>query len=163
MYRDKNSRANIQFYKVELGDKCVYAGEYPGDRDNEIAKKKISRLLEMGIRHFIDLTEEGELIPYSTMLPIGTTYLRFPIVDQNTPKREDSVVQLLNDIHELQKKEGGIYIHCWGGVGRTGTIIGCLIAKELNLSLEDSLKQLRKDFEAETMPKSAYRVTPENE
>ncbi len=22
-----------------------------------------------------------------------------------------------------------MYVHCWGGVGRTGTVVGCLLAK----------------------------------
>lgn len=22
---------------------------------------------------------------------------------------------------------GGVYVHCWGGIGRTGTVVGCLL------------------------------------
>ncbi|HTW99459.1 MAG TPA: protein-tyrosine phosphatase family protein [Acidimicrobiales bacterium] len=25
---------------------------------------------------------------------------------------------------------GAVYLHCWGGVGRTGTVVGCLLADE---------------------------------
>jgi hypothetical protein len=62
------------------------AGEYPGDRDPVKARKKINRFLEVGVRHFIDLTESGELVPYESILSeealranITATYERFPI------------------------------------------------------------------------------------
>jgi protein-tyrosine phosphatase len=27
-----------------------------------------------------------------------------------------------------------VYVHCWGGIGRTGTVIGCLLAHNGNSS-----------------------------
>ena len=41
------------------------AGEYPGAIDPEETERKVTALLEAGIDHFIDLTAEGELAPYS--------------------------------------------------------------------------------------------------
>lgn len=38
-------------------------------------------MLHFGVRHFVDLTEEGELKPYSHLLPKDATYMRFPIRD----------------------------------------------------------------------------------
>jgi hypothetical protein len=35
------------------------AGEYPGDKDPVKAREKINRFLEVGVRHFVDLTEFG--------------------------------------------------------------------------------------------------------
>ena len=26
------------------------------------------------------------------------------------------------------RTRGGVYVHCWGGVGRTGTVVGCMLA-----------------------------------
>jgi hypothetical protein len=40
------------------------AGEYSGDKDPDKARKKIRQFLAAGIRHFVDLTEGGELAPY---------------------------------------------------------------------------------------------------
>jgi hypothetical protein len=44
------------------------AGEYPGDKDRVKARKKIKQFLAAGVRHFVDLTEGGELVPYDAIL-----------------------------------------------------------------------------------------------
>ena len=139
----------------------LFAGEYPGDKDEEVAKQKIKQMVHFGVKHFVDLTEEGELRPYSHLLPKGTTYLRFPIPDCGVPQSVESVNRLLDKIADFEKMDGYTYIHCWGGVGRTGTIVGCLKARELQLCGHeyDALTVLRNFFR--DMPKSAYRKTPE--
>ena len=140
----------------------LFAGEYPGDKDEETAKRKINNMVHFGVKHFVDLTEEGELRPYSHLLPKGTTYLRFPIPDGGVPKSIDLVNRLLDKIAYLEKTESYTYIHGRGGVGRTGIIVGCLKARELQRrgSNEcDALTVLRNFFRY--MPKSAYRKTPD--
>lgn len=153
------SRPLYQSYEVH-GNGIIYAGEYPGDKDGEHARQKIEQMHHFGIRHFIDLTEEGELHPYSHLLPADTTYTRFPIADCGAPKSIESVQRLLMRIEELKKMNGYVYVHCWGGVGRTGTIVACYLSQnweepDLNLVLD----ALRRNFSE--MPKSAYRKTPE--
>ena len=139
----------------------LWAGEYPGDKNGEYAKDKLNRMMQFGVRCFFDLTEEGELIPYKDWLPANVNYVRFPIRDVSVPKSIEDVRQLVNTI--LQKadgKHGEVYVHCWGGVGRTGTIIACLIAEKMeNPTLEKVMGELRKRFSM--MPKSAHRQTPE--
>ena len=67
---------------------------------------------------------------------------------------------LLLRIEELKKMEGYVYVHCWGGVGRTGTIVACYLAQNREEpNLEHTLEVLRRYFSE--MPKSAYRKTPE--
>jgi hypothetical protein len=46
----------------------LLAGEYPGARDSEEARKRLRSFLNAGVRHFIDLTEAGELEPYAELL-----------------------------------------------------------------------------------------------
>ena len=41
------------------------AGEYPGAWQPAQAATGLKSLLDAGIDHFIDLTEQGELLPYS--------------------------------------------------------------------------------------------------
>ncbi|MBQ2394194.1 MAG: ADP-ribosylglycohydrolase family protein, partial [Alistipes sp.] len=131
-----------------------------GDKNGEFAKHKIEQMYHFGIRHFIDLTEEGELRPYNHLLPNDTTYTRFPIPDCGAPKSIESVQRLLLRIEELKKMEGYVYVHCWGGVGRTGTIVACYLAQNREEpNLEHTLEILRRHFSE--MPKSAYRKTPE--
>ena len=148
-----------QSYEVH-GNGIIYAGEYPGDKNGEFAKNKIEQMYHFGIRHFIDLTEEGELRPYKHLLPNDTTYTRFPIVDCGAPKNIESVQRLLLRIEELKKMEGYVYVHCWGGVGRTGTIVACYLSQNWKEpELNNTLEVLRRNFSE--MPKSAYRKTPE--
>ena len=148
-----------QSYEV-WGNGIIYAGEYPGDKNGELAKHKIERMHHFGIRHFIDLTEEGELRPYNHLLPSDTTYTRFPIVDCGAPKSVESVQRLLLRIEELKKMDGYVYVHCWGGVGRTGTIIACYLSQNWKeVDMNQTLEVLRRNFSE--MPKSAYRKTPE--
>ncbi len=146
-------------YEV-CGRGVIYAGEYPGDKNEKVAKRKIEQMHHFGIRHFIDLTEEGELRPYSLLLPSDTTYTRFPIRDCGIPESIERVRCLLLRIEELKKMEGYVYLHCRGGIGRTGTIVACYISQNWeNTDLKHVLEVLRRHFSA--MPKSAYRETPE--
>lgn len=148
-----------QSYEV-CSNGIIYAGEYPGDKNGEFAKHKIEQMYHFGIRHFIDLTEEGELHPYNHLLPNDTTYTRFPVVDCGVPKNIESVQRLLLRIEELKKMDGYVYVHCWGGVGRTGTIVACYLSQNWEEpDLNHTLEVLRRNFSE--MPKSAYRETPE--
>lgn len=136
----------------------IYAGEYPGDKYGKKAEEKIEQMTHFGVRHYIDLTEEGELRPYSQLLPKGTTYTRFPIRDCDVPSSIDDVERLIRHIQKLSKRNDGyVYIHCWGGVGRTGTIVACYFAE--NNSFEKAMQLLRKQFSE--MPKSSHRTTPD--
>ena len=148
-----------QSYEV-CSNGIIYAGEYPGDKNGEFAKHKIEQMYHFGIRHFIDLTEKGELHPYNHLLPNDTTYTRFPVVDCGVPKNIESVQRLLLRIEELKKMDGYVYVHCWGGVGRTGTIVACYLSQNWEEpDLNHTLEVLRRNFSE--MPKSAYRETPE--
>ena len=156
-FQDSISRPLRQSYYLHGK---LFAGEYPGDKDEETARRKINNMVHFGVRHFVDLTEEGELRPYSHLLPKGTTYLRFPIPDGGVPQSMESVSRLLDKIADFENMEGYTYIHCWGGVGRTGTIVGCLKARELRRhGSSKALTVLRNFFKK--MPKSAYRKTPD--
>lgn len=119
-------------YEIDSGDNALYAGEYPGDKIEECAEKKIKHMIHFGIRHFIDLTEEGELRPYSKFLPDNVTYCRFPIGKDASFESLDDMHKLLNRINELKQQGGFIYLHCRDGVTRTGVVVACYLAKKQN-------------------------------
>lgn len=148
------SRPLYQSYYLE---RHIFVGEYPGDKDRERALAKIQHMTHFGVRHFIDLTEEGELLPYSNLLPQDSTYTRFPIRNVGVPRDYDSVERLVMRIKELSRRDDGyVYIHSWGGVGRTGTIIACYLEND---SYENTMKILRHKYSL--MPKSAFRCIPD--
>jgi hypothetical protein len=114
------------------------AGEYPGDKDPVKARKKIKQFLAAGIRHFVDLTElgektrSGELVRYNAILSeearnsnIKATYQRFPIRDNSVPSDSQHLAEILLAIDCGIAEEGAVYLHCWGGIGRTGLVVAC--------------------------------------
>jgi uncharacterized protein len=85
-------------------------------------------LAAAGVTTFIDLTEERELEPYAGLVDGRARHRRFPIADFSctTPERMREIHDAIDD--ELAR--GGIvYVHCWGGCGRTGTVVGCWLAR----------------------------------
>jgi len=111
----------------------LLAGEYPGDRDPKKAREKIARYLNAGVTFFLDLTEEGELMPYAPLLAEGNSppkavHKRMPIKDVDVPPPQ-TMNQILDTIDQAIAAGHTVYVHCWGGVGRTGAVIGCYLVR----------------------------------
>ena len=112
------------------------AGEYPGDIDPSRAARKLRRLLEAGIDHFINLTQPHELEPYDAIaeeqaraLGITVGHERLPVVDLNTPQSPRHMTAILDAIDTAVADGKTVYVHCWAGVGRTGTTVGCWLVR----------------------------------
>ena len=103
------------------------------------------------------MTEEGELRPYAKMLDSRMQHIRFPIQDVSIPVSIESVKELIGQIQGIlnESDRNNVYIHCWGGVGRTGTVVGCLLSHQHNYDIEETMNALKKAFS--DCPKSAYR------
>jgi protein-tyrosine phosphatase len=109
----------------------LVAGEYPGDWIRGLARRKLGGLLDAGVRTFIDLTEDGELTPYDDWLAkeararqLDVRYHRHPVRDLDVPTPE-GMREILDLIAESIRREAPVYVHCWGGIGRTGTVVCC--------------------------------------
>src|SRR5260370_35545342 len=104
-------------------------GEYPGALDSEEARRRLRRFLQAGVRHFIDLTEIGELRPYAELLTeeagSRTSYERIPIRDVSVPDEPKTMAEIIAAIDRAIAEGGITYVHCWGGVGRTGLAVAC--------------------------------------
>lgn len=110
----------------------LMAGEYPGDRDELQTRHKLRRYLECGIDAFVDLTEARELAPYeqtlaevATQTGIDCVYRRMAIRDVDVPEHPAQMRGILDQIEQWRRQGRRVYVHCWGGVGRTGTVVGC--------------------------------------
>ncbi len=126
------------------------AGEYPGHRYNEdITPLRLDKLIEAGIHTYIDLTQTNERIPYETTIQeragyYGTEvqYHRFSIGDFGIPSQKN-MRTILDTIHNALAHENAPYVHCWAGMGRTGTVVGCYFV-EIGMSGTDALKKVDK-------------------
>jgi len=121
--------------------KLLLAGEYPGDADENAARSRLALLERAGLHRFLDLTEEGERLPYQGLLSNPGDYVRCPIVDCGVPYNVAQTRKALSTIREAMAQQRGIYVHCRAGIGRTGLIIGCYLAEEL-ASGKGALKRL---------------------
>lgn len=129
-------RLNVPFpdsYWVIPGQ--FLAGEYPGAADEQAARRKLRALIYVGVNLCIDLTEPDELIPYADWLHSeaeahqrSIDCLRFSIPDYTAPSPE-LVREVLDAIDAAIADGRVVYVHCWGGIGRTGTIVGCFLVR----------------------------------
>jgi hypothetical protein len=112
------------------------AGEYPGLRYDEArTHQRFSAFLTAGFDTFIDLTNENERPPYASMLREEAGYdgrevchQRFSFPDFQAPSHE-TMVATLDAIDAALAKGRKVYLHCVGGVGRTGTTVGCYLVR----------------------------------
>ena len=142
-------------YWVEPGR--LLAGEYPAQFDSEQTRRRIDALIQAGFNSFIDLTKPNETIAYiRTLLDEAKLYevefkhRRFPIGDFGLPTPE--VMNSILDTIDAELQAGRkIYLHCWGGIGRTSTTVGCYLVRRGKTG-EEALRQLAEWWQ--TVPKS---------
>jgi ADP-ribosyl-[dinitrogen reductase] hydrolase len=116
---------------------AVLAGAYPGHLDPEQGVANVRALLGAGVRRFLSLMEAREVDhqgrvfePYEHVvereaerLGVAAECRRFPVIDRTVPSaRKMNEIQAWID--ESIDAELPIYLHCWGGRGRTGTAVG---------------------------------------
>jgi len=111
------------------------AGEYPGASTINETRDRIKEYLACGVNFYIDLTEERELMPYEDLLrleaekmKLPVEYYRMSIRDLSVPDKE-LMTEILDTIDNAISKNKKAYVHCWGGVGRTGTVVGCHLVR----------------------------------
>jgi len=111
------------------------AGEYPAHGYGEQLRKRLDAYFDFGINTFIDLTDSNELPFYLPMLKeqaayyeMDIRYKRFSISDHDIPTIE-TMQAVLDEIDTSLAEGRKIYLHCLGGIGRTGTVVGCYLVR----------------------------------
>jgi predicted protein tyrosine phosphatase len=113
------------------------AGQFPGSPDADRARRKVELLVAAGVRTFIDLTDPREgLDPYDGIVRdvaaeqgLDLRHHAFTVRDMGIPTRE-RMTRILATVRTELEEHRTIYVHCWGGIGRTGTVIGCWLVEQ---------------------------------
>jgi len=123
---------------------------------------------------FVDLTELeeitqsfGPLVPYEGVprevaeeTGAAVERLSFPIRDMGAPSPE-TMVRILDAMDERVAAGGPLYVHCLGGRGRTGVVLGCFLVRHAPslLGTDDpveaprlALARIVREREAQRMP-----------
>ena len=144
----------------------LMAGEYPGHRDSREAGARLAALLDAGVRTFVDLTAPADALePYEPVLrrlPFGpdAERLSFPIKDVSITHAE-GMCRILDAIDSALAADHAVYVHCWGGVGRTGTVVGCWLVRHGKTG-DEAVAEVNRLFQFMTPKKLAgHPVSPE--
>ena len=141
-----------------------------------MTSRKLRALLAGGIRTFVDLTDEGEVNEDGKVIPtyrsilrqvaeeesVETTYANIPIADCGVPSPW-TLRCILDVIDRSIADENPVYVHCWAGRGRTGTVIGCYLKRHglaHDTDVIQKLASLRRDVPngKETSPHTKEQI-----
>ena len=152
----------------------LLAGAYPGASDLEAHQNRLRALFNAGCRTFISLMQEREVDqagrafrPYLPELRTmaeeageEVTFLRFPVADLGVPS-EERVGSILDAIDLSRAAGRPIYLQCFGGVGRTGTVVARWMLRHGHADADSVLDRLALLRQADRL--AAHRPAPETE
>lgn len=143
------------------------AGEYPGHWNPGEADARLARMLDAGVDHFVDLTQSRDrLEPYAPAAHrqaesrgLSVKHDSRPIRDMDVPRSTEQMAATLDAIDDAMENGRTVYVHCLGGIGRTGTVVGCWLVRHGHTG-EAALRQVAEWFRQ--MPKaSPHSRSPE--
>ena len=155
---------------VVPGSLC--AGGYPGSVDEQVAHEYAQAMATARFDTYVCLMESDELArfrPYTELiasagaqltppLPV-LDHVHFPIPDRGLPRDETDLLALVRDMLARMSQGRKLYVHCWGGHGRTGTVVAVLLAHLHGISAKTSLIMWKQMHHTRTH--HATRASPE--
>jgi len=145
----------------------VLAGSFPGDRSEPGHTEKVRSLLAAGVDTFLCLQERDELqrfTPYietawslsrasetevlsriaapasgetEGSMPLPLEFWSCPIPDTHITSPDALGTAIATLVEKLQEGRV-IYVHCWGGHGRTGTLLCAFLVVVYGLTTEEA-------------------------
>jgi ADP-ribosylglycohydrolase len=121
----------------------LLAGGYP-----DAGAGDVEALLDAGIDAFLDLTAPGELSnEYGSRLASAASSrgltaeaVRVPLADMSAER--GAVDLALRELDRLLGAGRAVYLHCMGGLGRTGTVVGSFLVEKGLAPAEGALELL---------------------
>ncbi len=135
----------------------LLAGSYPGSANPEEADRRLAALAGCGVTLAVSLmfaserdNSGNEFRDYQEPLRSAARAMgrelrcvRFPIVDGGLPSVE-TMRGILDAIDAEIDRGGCVYVHCWGGRGRTGTTVGCWLVRHGRAFPMTALRELHR-------------------
>ncbi len=154
-----------RMYTVSPGK--FYAGPIPSSPEpSEISKVLEHPIKNWGVRCFINLMEANETNqlgqPFNSYIEAAKAInaevemQRLAIRDFTAPTPE-FMKKILDVIDAEIANDRPVYVHCWGGLGRTGAVVGCWLRRH---GEEDPLKKLQ---ELRVGASNSHRASPQSQ
>lgn len=126
----------------------VLAGEHPDSGHPDALALRLQAFQAAGVSCFIDLTGEARREPYVPLPVAGRAARResHGILDFGVPTAA-AMRRTLDAIAAALGAGEVVYLHCRAGVGRTGTVAGCLLV-EHGYEPAEALALLQRKFQA---------------
>ncbi|GAB4815508.1 hypothetical protein N2152v2_002554 [Parachlorella kessleri] len=146
----------------------ILAGAYPASLDDFETDHILTTLLELGVNTFVCLQAEFALHTPETSWRTGhglrpyikdaqrlliraretqstrikqdkLDFLHLPIIDGSVTS-DTALSRLADDCNMRVLRGERLYIHCWGGHGRTGTLVATMLGRLYSLSCSNALR-----------------------
>lgn len=124
-------------YPTEAPERVAVPSEGPPYRYGWRSPKvhpRLDAIVGCGVRTFVNLIEANEqrfdgskFLDYRRYVAKRAghcNFLQFPIKDNHIPDRR-KMHQIIDALDSSIDAGLPVYVHCWGGIGRTATVVGC--------------------------------------
>lgn len=91
--------------------------------------------------------------------PTPLSFVHEPITDLDIPSAE-TLTRLLDNLESRIRGGESVYLHCWGGRGRAGTVGATLLHRLYGLSADECLERVQRAFDTR---KDDVRHSPQTE
>ena len=159
------SSTQLSYYVPHPQQPLLIAGQYPGSSTRIKHVLKMAQLVKLDIDVIVNLMEMDELehfTPYKQALKWVMPHLSVyhcPIRDMDIPTKTMLHTILYTITKELSSGKR-VYLHCWGGHGRTGTVVGSWLVSE-GMSADEALVQIKTQRLMTTFGDAPSPQTPE--
>lgn len=121
----------------------------------EPLEKHVKMIKNAGIDTFVSLVEDENKDENK-----DEENIHFPMPTGKTVS-DEKMISFIDKLYKLYKNGSNLYIHCKGGIGRTGLVSALLLAKIYKIPGDEALKIVRKQFETREDQSRSFIPIPE--